>query len=211
MSTFQGIPTAAFRFYEELEENNNREWWLEHKSAYDAGVREPLTTLLAELEPEFGPAKVFRPNRDVRFSQDKSPYKTAQGGFAARHERVGYYVQVSADGFRISGGFFAHSPAQLARYRAAVDAPVSGSELEGIVDALAAAGFSIEGETLKTVPRGFNKDHPRAELLKHKSLSAALDLGQPAWLSTPGAVQEITARWRDLQPLVEWVGEHAAP
>lgn len=73
MSTFQGIPTAAFRFYEELEENNNREWWLEHKSAYDAGVREPLTALLAELEPEFGPAKVFRPNRDVRFSQDKSP------------------------------------------------------------------------------------------------------------------------------------------
>lgn len=92
-----------------------------------------------------------------------------------------------------------------------MDAPASGSELERIVDALAASGFSIEGETLKTVPRGFDKDHSRAELLKHKSLSAALDLGQPAWLSTPGAVQEITARWRDLQPLVEWVGEHAAP
>ena len=77
MSTFEGIPSAAFRFYEELEENNNREWWLEHKDIYDAAVKEPLAALLSELEPEFGPAKIFRPNRDIRFSQDKSPYKTA--------------------------------------------------------------------------------------------------------------------------------------
>lgn len=211
MSTFEGISSAAFRFYAELEENNNREWWLEHKKTYDAEVKEPLTALLSELEPQFGPAKIFRPNRDIRFSQDKSPYKTAQGAFAAKDEGVGFYVQISADGLLIGGGCHTNTPAQIARFRAAVDAPVSGEELQGIVDSVAAAGFAIEGEKLKTVPRGFDKDHPRAELLKHKSLSAGVEVGEPEWLSTPAARQEIAARWEVLRPLVDWVSEHAAP
>lgn len=211
MNTFEGIQAAAFRFYEDLEENNNREWWLEHKATYVAEVREPLTALLAELEPRFGPAKIFRPNRDIRFSQDKSPYKTAQGAFAATREGVGYYVQISADGLLIGGGYHSHTPAQLARYRAAVDAPDSGLALQEITDAVSAAGFAIEGEKLKTVPRGFDKDHPRAELLKHKSLSAGVEVGQPAWLSTAAAKDEIASRWETLRPLVEWVSEYAAP
>lgn len=211
MNTFEGIQAAAFRFYEDLEENNNREWWLEHKATYDAEVREPLTALLAELEPRFGPAKIFRTNRDIRFSQDKSPYKTAQGAFAATREGVGYYVQISADGLLIGGGYHSHTPAQLARYRAAVDAPDSGLALQEITDAVSAAGFAIEGEKLKTVPRGFDKDHPRAELLKHKSLSAGVEVGQPAWLSTAAAKDEIASRWETLRPLVEWVSEYAAP
>ena len=104
MTEFAGIPDDAFRFYSELEQNNNRDWWLEHKPVYDAAVKEPLTRLLAELEPRFGPAKIFRPNRDVRFSPDKSPYKTAQGAFAALDEGVGFYLQISADGLLIGGG-----------------------------------------------------------------------------------------------------------
>ncbi|MDI2035820.1 DUF2461 domain-containing protein [Paenarthrobacter nitroguajacolicus] len=211
MDTFKGIQAAAFRFYEDLEENNNREWWLEHKTTYDAEVKEPLSALLAELEPRFGPAKIFRPNRDIRFSQDKSPYKTAQGAFAATQEGVGYYVQISADGLLIGGGYHSHTPAQLTRFRAAVDAPESGLKLQEIIDAVAGAGFAIEGEKLKTVPRGFDKDHPRAELLKHKSLSAGVEVGQPGWLSTAAAKDEIASRWEVLRPLVEWVGEHAAP
>ena len=211
MSTFEGIPTAAFRFYAELEENNNREWWLENKQRYDAEVKGPLTALLTELEPQFGPAKIFRPNRDVRFSQDKSPYKTAQGAFAAGQEGVGYSLQISADGLLIGGGYHSHTPAQLARFRAAVDAPDSGLELQEIIDAVAAAGFAIEGEKLKTVPRGFDKDHPRGELLKHKSLSAGVEVGEPDWLAAPAAKDEIAARWEVLRPLVDWVSEHAAP
>ncbi|GAB5078561.1 DUF2461 domain-containing protein [Arthrobacter sp. AD-310] len=211
MNTFAGIPPEAFRFYEELEENNNRDWWLANKATYDAAVKEPLSQLLAELEPEFGPAKLFRPNRDIRFSQDKSPYKTAQGAFAARQEGVGFYLQVSADGLLVGGGYHSHTPAQLARFRASADASASGAALQDIVDSVAAAGFAIEGEKLKTVPRGYDKDHPRAELLKHKSLSAGVELGQPAWVATPQAREEIAGRWRQLRPLVEWVGRYAAP
>ena len=211
MDTFAGIPPEAFSFYEELEDNNNREWWLEHKSTYDSAVREPLELLLAGLEPEFGPAKLFRPYRDVRFSQDKSPYKTAQGAFATRQEGVGFYLQVSADGLLVGGGYHSHTPAQLARYRAAADASASGSGLQDIVDSLAGAGFAIEGEKLKTVPRGFGNVHPRSELLKHKTLSAGAELGRPGWASTPEASNEVARRWRELRPLVEWVGRYAAP
>lgn len=211
MDIFQGIPSDAFRFYAELEANNNREWWLAHKGTYDSAVKEPLTLLLAELEPQFGPAKIFRPNRDIRFSQDKSPYKTAQGAFASQDEGCGFYVQINADGLLIGGGYHSHTPAQLARFRAAVDAPASGDALQQIVDKVAAAGFLVEGEKLKTVPRGFDKDHPRAELLKHKSLSAGVEVGEPDWLSMPSAKDEIAARWEKLRPLVEWVSEHAAP
>ncbi|WJH23573.1 DUF2461 domain-containing protein [Pseudarthrobacter defluvii] len=211
MDTFAGIPPEAFRFYAELEENNNREWWLGHKDVYDAAVKEPLGALLAGLEPEFGPARLFRPYRDVRFSQDKSPYKTAQGVFATRQEGVGYYLQVSADGLLVGGGYRSHTPAQLARFRAAADASGSGTALQEIVDAIAAAGFRIEGEKLKTVPRGFDRDHPRAELLKHKTLYTGVELGQPEWTATEAAAEEIAGRWRQLRPLVEWVGRYAAP
>lgn len=211
MTPFEGIPDAAFRFYSDLEQNNNREWWLEHKAIYDAAVKEPLSQLLAELEPSFGAAKLFRPNRDIRFSLDKSPYKTAQGAFASTAEGVGYYLQVSADGLLIGGGCHTHTPAQLARFRSAVDAESSGQELQEIVDAVGAAGFEVEGESLKTVPRGFDKEHPRAELLKHKSLTAGMDLGQPGWLSGPEAIDEVAGRWNELRPLVEWIGRYAAP
>jgi uncharacterized protein (TIGR02453 family) len=211
MTTFQGIPAGAFEFYKELQDNNNREWWLEHKDSYEALVREPFTLLLAELEPRFGPGKIFRPNRDIRFSQDKSPYKTAQGAFASIQEGVGYYLQISAEGLLVGGGYHSHTPAQLARYRNSVDASGTGESLRHVVEAVGAAGFMVEGEKLKTVPRGYPQDHPRAELLKHKSLSAATDLGQPAWLATPAAAQEIAALWDELRPLVDWVGRHAAP
>lgn len=211
MTTFHGIPAGAFAFYAELEDNNNREWWLEHKDSYASLVRDPLTALLAELEPRFGPGKIFRPNRDIRFSQDKSPYKTAQGAFASAQEGVGYYLQVSADGLLVGGGYHSHSPAQLARFRNSVDASGTGESLRQIVDNVAAAGFTVDGEKLKTVPRGYSRDHPRAELLKHKSLSAGIELGQPGWLESPAAAQEIAALWEKLRPLVDWVGRHASP
>jgi uncharacterized protein (TIGR02453 family) len=211
MDTFTGIPHEALRFYSELEENNNREWWLEHKNVYESAVKEPLMLLLAELEDDFGPGKLFRPYRDIRFSKDKSPYNTHQGAFAGKKEGKGFYLQLSGDGLLVGGGCHIQSPAQITHYRAAVDAPESGGELQEIVDQVSAAGFEVEGEKLKTVPRGFDSQHPRAELLKHKSLSAAMTLGEPDWLSTPAAAKEIGGRWEKLRPLVDWMNEHAAP
>jgi len=211
METFAGIPTAASGFYAELEDNNNRDWWLAHKDTYDDAVRRPLEALLDGLAPVFGSAKLFRPYRDVRFSPDKSPYKTAQGAFVSNHEGVGFYLQVSADGLLVGGGFHSSSPAQLARFRTAVDAPASGGALARIVETLSGSGFSVDGQELKTVPRGFPRDHPRGELLKHKTLSASMHLGQPKWMDTADARDEVARHWEQLRPLVDWTIRYAAP
>ncbi|MFJ3959280.1 DUF2461 domain-containing protein [Arthrobacter sp. NPDC090010] len=205
MSAFEGFPVGGAGFYAELEENNTREWWLEHKDAYEELIRQPMVSLLDELSGEFGPAKVFRPQRDVRFSRDKSPYKTAQGGFAAAADGIGHYLHLDAEGLMVGGGFHASTPAQLARLREAVAAPVTGQELVQITEGLQSEGFALGGETLQRVPRGYPADHPRAELLKYKSLTAGKTLGTPEWLPGAGALDHIKGEWRKLTPFVEWL------
>jgi uncharacterized protein (TIGR02453 family) len=208
MTTFEGFPAEGIAFYAELEENNTREWWLEHKDIYERAVRGPMIALLDALSDEFGEGKAFRPNRDIRFSKDKSPYKTSQGGFAATGDGMGYYLHLDATGLLVGGGYHSHTPAQTTRFRGAVDAPASGGDLARIVDDLRSGGYAIEGERLKTVPREFAQDHPRGELLKFKSLTAGRALGTPEWLGQPEATDRVRERWNEIRPLVEWLTEH---
>ena len=204
MTGFTGIPFAALDFYEDLEADNSKLWWNEHKDVYDNAVKGPMTALLATLEPEFGNAKVFRPYRDVRCSKDKTPSKTHQGGFVARGDSLGYYVQIDPAGLFVAGGFYNSSTEGIARYRRTVDDDVRGAELERIIAALTKSGYEIGGDTLKTKPRGFEIDHPRIDLLRHKSLTAGKHFGSPEWLKTPKAATKVRDAWRALTPLVEW-------
>ena len=208
MGTFTGFPAAGPAFYADLEENNTKEWWGEHRDVYERAVRAPMAALLDALSAEFGVGKVFRPNRDVRFSRDKSPYKTAQGGFVQTAEGIGYYVHLDADGLAVGAGCHTAAPAQVARFREAVDAAGDGATLEAILESLRRAGYAIEGERLKTVPRGYATDHPRAELLRHKTLTAGRPFGTPAWLGSADALEHIRASWSELRPLVEWLTGH---
>ncbi|ORI15836.1 TIGR02453 family protein [Rhodococcus sp. 1163] len=201
---FTGIPFAALDFYEDLEADNSKTWWAAHKSVYDESVKAPMTALLAELEAEFGEGKVFRPYRDVRFSKDKTPYKTHQGGFVARGQSLGFYVQIDPAGLFVAGGFYGSTTDGIARYREAVDNDVRGVELEKLVTTLTAAGFEIGGDQLKTKPRGYELDHPRIGLLRHKSLTASKHFGSPDWLETSDAMVHVRDTWRELVPLVEW-------
>jgi uncharacterized protein (TIGR02453 family) len=209
--TFTGFPDAAITFYEGLEADNSKAFWQAHKSDYEQHVRTPMVELLDALEPEFGPAHMFRPYRDVRFSADKSPYKTYQGGFAAREEGIGLYVQISADGLLAAGGFHSHAPDQVERYRAAVDAAGTGSRLVSIVAELRAGGFEIDGDQLKTRPRGYPPDHPRLDLLRYRSLTADRLWAPEPWLHTPQALDRVRDTWRALMPLCAWVSEHVGP
>ena len=117
MNAFEGIPFEAMDFYEDLEVDNSRQWWAAHRDRYDTAVRAPMEALGGALEDEFGAVKVFRPNRDVRFAQDKSPYKTHQGVVVSTASRMGWYVQISAEGLMTAAGWYAASPGQVARYR----------------------------------------------------------------------------------------------
>jgi uncharacterized protein (TIGR02453 family) len=202
---FTGIPLTALDFYEDLEADNTKSFWAAHKATYDESVRAPLEALCTELEKQYGPAKLFRPYRDVRFAKDKTPYKNHQGAWFGESS---LYLQVSAAGLFVAGGYWQTSPAQVARLRRAVDDDVAGPTLERAVTTLRRKGYEVGGEELTRVPSGFAKDHPRAELLRHKTLTARRDLGCPEWLSTPKAKAEIVKAWRGLQPLIDWLHTH---
>lgn len=206
--SFTGIPAAAVDFYRALEQDNSREWWSAHKTDYDTLVKQPMLALAAELEPVFGEAKVFRPNRDVRFSADKSPYKTHQGLFVPTMSFGGFYAQLDAHGLMMGAGNYHMASDQLARYRAAVANDVIGPQLEESVGELVAAGYVLDGDLLATRPRGVAPDAPRLELLRHKTLSLALHVGVPEWLSTPDAAGWISDAWDECRPLLEWFGHH---
>ena len=205
---FEGIPLAALDFYEDLEHHNSREWWAAHRDVYEREVRVPMEALAAGLEEEFGPAKAFRPYRDVRFSPDKSPYKTHQGIVVATASGMGWYVQVSAEGLMTAAGWYDGTPSQLARYRRAFDGGASGEALRRVVDGLREDGYDVDGDRLKTRPRGVAPDHPRLDLLRHRSLTAERQHGAPEWLPTPGTLDRVRADWRAYRPLLEWLGEH---
>ena len=223
MSRFAGIPADAVAFYAELEQNTTREWFAENKDRYEQSVRQPLAALTDALEAEFGPARLFRPYVDVRFRTDKTPVKTEQaavvegkngeggnGEGRGGTEGMGYYVQISADGLVTGGGAMHHAPDQLARFRAAVDDERSGTELADVVATLRRR-FEIGGETLKRAPRGVDPDHPRIDLMRHKSVIAWRRHGTPAWLSTGAVVRHVHDDWRAIRPLAAWFDVHVGP
>lgn len=202
---FAGIPVAALDFYEDLEADNTKSFWSAHKSTYDESVRAPIEALAEALAPEFGAVKLFRPYRDVRFSKDKTPYKTHQGAwFGESH----CYLQVSASGLMLAAGYWETSSEQVGRLRRAVADDVAGAALERVISSLTRAGLPVEGEQITRVPAGFPKDHPRAELLRHKTLVTRRDLGCPGWIETPRVRTEVTKVWRRMRPLVEWLDQH---
>jgi uncharacterized protein (TIGR02453 family) len=203
--SFTGIPVAALDFYEDLEADNTKSFWTAHKSIYDESVRAPLEALCHELEAEFGAAKLFRPYRDVRFAKDKTPYKTHQGAWFGESS---LYLQVSAAGLRIAGGYWHTTSEQVARLRRAVADDVAGAQLARTLDGIRRKGYDIGGEQVTRVPSGFDKGHQRAELLRYKTLTAARDLGCPEWLPTPKARTEIVRAWRGLRPLTTWLDTH---
>ncbi len=210
--TFTGVPEDALEFYEGLEADNSKAYWQDNRATYEKAVRDPMVALLAALEPEFGPSKFFRPYRDVRFARDKSPYKTAAGAVAHGRQGSGaLYVQISARGLLCAGGYYETSSDQVERFRAAVAENRSGRSLVRILDKLSGQGYEIEGEKLKTRPRGYDAEHPRIDLLRHRTLTAHRVFAPEPWLHTPECLDRVVGCWRDLGPLNEWLHRHVGP
>jgi len=210
--TFRGWPAEAIEFYEGLEADNSKTYWHENKPTYEKVVRGPMEELLAELANEFGAGKIFRPNRDVRFSRDKSPYKTAMGATLA----AGGYIQLSATGLGAGTGMYVMAPDQLDRYRHAVAAERTGGELVAMVKRLAKSGIEVSAhESLKTAPRGYPKDHPRIDLLRQKGLITWKQWPVGAWLGTRKAKDRVVEFLRTSKPVNDWldanVGESELP
>ncbi len=166
-----------------------------------------MKALAAALEPEFGVAKVFRPYRDVRFAKDKTPYKTHQGAFVGVAPATGWYVEVSARGLRTGAGFYNADAPTLAAFRNAIVDDVSGPRLQRILAKIQKAGFEISGEQLKTAPRGYDKEHPRIGLLRHKQLFAGRMIGFEPMVHTAELADVIRDDWRAQKPLIDWLAQ----
>ena len=204
---FTGFPKESIEFLDELETNNNRDWFIAHKAQYEKACREPMEALLTELEPKYGPGKLFRINRDIRFSSDKSPYKTHLGAVVGRHA----YVSLSPDSFFVGGGGYRLEGTSLNQFREAVAAERSGRELERIVAGLEKRGYDVGGEVLTSAPRGYRNDHPRIRLLRHKGVTMGKQFPPTAaWLSTRKAIDKITGVLENGRQLFDWFDKYTS-
>ncbi|RBY80666.1 TIGR02453 family protein [Geodermatophilus sp. TF02-6] len=208
--SFEGFPDEGLVFYEGLEADNSKTYWTRHRAAFESTVRAPMQALLEELALEFGTAKVFRPYRDVRFSHDKTLYKTHHGAVVNPDGRGAgaWYVQLSADGLMVAGGCWRLASDQVDRYRRAVADAVQGARLRREVDRLAAAGWVLGGERLTRLPSGYDVVEDRADLLRHKSLSATREWEPADWLHDRRALDEVRRAWRDLTALNAWLADN---
>jgi uncharacterized protein (TIGR02453 family) len=205
---FTGWPARAFEFYEGLEADNSKSYWTAHRAVYDEDVLAPMEALLSELSEEFGEGRVFRPYRDVRFSMDKSPYKTAIGA-TLEH---GGYVHLSADGIGVALGYYRMAPDQLARYRQAVAQDVTGEQLRRVIAEVEGHGLDVLGEQpLKTAPRGYSKDHPRADLLRNKGLITWQEWPVEPWMHTAEVKKRVVRHLRHAKPLQDWLDDRVGP
>lgn len=203
--SFQGWPLEAVDFYDGLDEDNSKAYWTAHKAQYDEAVRAPMDALLAELAPAFGAAKVFRPYRDVRFSKDKRPYKEHIGAVCTDDAGRTSYVQLSAAGLLAGGGAYQLDPAHLDAVRRGIADDRRGAQLERLLADLEKAGLLLGGDSLKTAPRGYAKDHPRIALLRRKAFWGYQEWPVEPWLHTREPVERVRAVWQACRPLHDWL------
>jgi len=205
--SFSGWPEEALEFYEGLAADNTKTYWTKHKEIYDAKVLCPMTELIEELAPEFGETKIFRPYRDIRFSKDKTPYKTHIGAMVGSG-----YVQFSVQGLAAGNGMYGMAPDQLDRYRQAVASGRTGGELEDVIAAVESAGIGVTGrDVLKAAPRGYPADHPRIGLLRYKGIVAWKEWPVESWLETAAARDRVTGFLRATRPLSAWLDTNVGP
>lgn len=207
---FTGWPDAAFDFFARLTTDNTKSFWEANRAVYDDAVRAPMQAFADLVAEEYGPLHIFRPYRDVRFSADKSPYKTHCGAVTEGPDGELYYVQVSGDGLLAASGYYQMARDQLERFYAAVDDERSGRGLVAVVDGLRGE-YDVGGSELKTAPRGYPRDHPRVELLRHKGLTINRAFPVEDWHATPEAAARITGVWDAAAPMNAWLNRHVGP
>ena len=219
---FDGFPREGIDFMKRLKRNNNRPWFEKHKEEYEASVKLPMQSLIAALRPHFdqfapefdiNPKRsLFRIYRDVRFSKDKSPYKThVAAHFVLRGkpkgvEGSGYYLHIEPGEVFLGGGIYMPDNDQLKKIRRAI-ADQPDLFLSIIQDQRFKKCFGkLEGDKLQRVPKGYEPDHPMAEWLKYKQFFVGVE-----WVESKCQkvkfVSQIAAVFEAASPLVRFLNE----
>jgi len=200
---FEGFPSESMRWFDEAAGLDDWPAVQARKADHDRWIRRPMVELCTELADEFGAPYIWRLHRSRWF-------------WAHQHAEIQIVdtielgVTLSGDGLLVGGGWMRSSPDQVRRFREAVDGP-PGKELEEAIADAQAAGFGIGGHRLVRVPRGFGADHPRADLLRCRTLSAEQGWPADGWLTTREALERVRAGWRALDPLTAWLAEFIGP
>ena len=205
---FNGFAPVCLDYFLGISLDNSRDFFMSHKEIYEQQVRAPFIEMMNELALEFGgTVKVFRPNRDVRFSADKRPYKTNMSGYiAGAPDGALRYADLSAEGLLAATGYYQMAKDQLERFRSALnegdDFLKLGAELREIVER-----DGVDGEALKTAPRGISKDAPNLDLMRYKSLTIGATIPFEE-AHHEGALAHVRSVWKKGEPLNEWLGNH---
>lgn len=213
------ISKETFRYLLDLRANNHRDWFMENKPRYEASHRdmisfaEDLFDRFSEsdnLVPMTGKKILFRIYRDVRFSKDKTPYKTYWSGSFKRATKLlrgGYYFHVSPEGGSfVGGGFWGPNKEDLKRIRDefAVDA-------DPMREIIASKSFQkyfgeLKGDKVKTAPKGYPKDHPNIDLIRHKSFVVSRAFTDEEVLSSD-FMEEIALTFEAMRPYFDYMSD----
>ena len=207
---FRGIPSDAFRYFQQLERHNDKEWWHAHRELWDDGVLGPLRALAEELAPEFGDLDVTRPNRDIRLTKDKRPYQQFAAITRAGADAGGLYLEIDAHSILVAAGYWAPSSEQLKRFRAVVDDDQKAEELQRVLGDLRRHRLPLgEPAALATAPRGYSRDHPRIELLRRTRLTVERRWPEAAWMNRGSeSRRRIRDAWRAASAWNDWLEEN---
>lgn len=220
---YSGFPASTLKLVRGLERNNTKAWFEKNRALYDEGYVEAGKAFVSAVEPKLHKiapevecqpkinGSIFRINRDVRFSKDKRPYKPHVDFWfweGARKGAVsGFFFRVAPKEVIVGVGAHGFAKEQLAAFRSAVSDPASGKALAALAKKLTKAGYTLEGESYKRTPKGFDDEGPAAAFLRFGALHASVKL--PVKVASSGAVlTEAMKHWRKLSPLHAWLVEH---
>lgn len=222
---FGGFTKETVRFFTLLEKNNSKAWFEAHRPYFEKNVLEPARAFvvamgerLQTLSPEVNAEprtdrSIFRLHRDIRFSKDKSPYKTHLGlyfweGRGKRMECPGYYFHLEPPDLMLGAGLYMFPKPVLARFRKAAADGKTGKALRQAIARVEKKGYEVGGEHYKRVPRGVDPEHPNADLLRHNGLWVGTEVRIPEQLYGPGIVGWAFERFRAMDPVQRWLVQH---
>lgn len=223
MSEFKGFSNGTFKFLKDLERNNKKEWFEKNRDIYENELLEPSFTFITEMGERlrsFAPGivaipktdkSIFRIYKDVRFSKDKTPYKTHVGiffweGKRKKLENPGFYLQLNKGSIFVAGGLYIFPKDLLKPYRDAVVDPKKGKELQRIIKKITKNGLYKVGDThYKKVPRGYDPEHPNAELLLYNGIHAFCEIPLPKEIYSSDFIDYCYRIFKDYSPLHAWV------
>jgi uncharacterized protein (TIGR02453 family) len=222
LPAFENFPKKTVDFLKKLSKNNNREWFENHRDEYNSQFLEPAFQFVTEMGEKLSTIapnvmavpridkSVFRLHRDVRFSKDKSPYKTNLGIYfwegKKKMESSGFYFHLDTKGYFLGTGIYMPSKEQLKIYRDAVSDTVLGKELNNSVNKVLKKGnYSLGGKTYKKIPKGYDPSSPYAEFLLYYGLYVFTESQDISELTKNNIIDFTFKIFKDMLPVHQWL------